>query len=111
MDPGAILIVDSDRGFRASLSRLLVRAGFRTREAATGVEALEVARRERPGLVLLEVELPDLNGYEVCRELRDEYGEALPIVFVSALRTEPLDRSAGLLIGGDDYMLKPGFCR
>jgi two-component system, NarL family, nitrate/nitrite response regulator NarL len=57
--------------------------------------------------VLLDVCLPDGSGLEICRELRDLYGDALPIIFLSGERMEPLDRSAGLLVGGDDYVLKP----
>ena len=57
--------------------------------------------------MLLDVNLPDMSGYTVCRELRAEHGERLPIVFVSGYRTESMDRAAGLLIGGDDYVVKP----
>jgi DNA-binding response OmpR family regulator len=106
-DVGTILIVDHDVGFARFAARLFQRAGFSTTTAATGEEAVAAARTERPGLVLLEVCLPDLNGFEVSRQLRDEFGEALPIVFVSGERTEPLDRAAGLLVGGDDYLIKP----
>jgi DNA-binding NarL/FixJ family response regulator len=106
-DVGAILIVDGDVRFATFAARLFERAGFSTTKAATGEEAVAAARSERPGLVLLEVCLPDLNGFEVSRQLRDEFGEHLPIVFVSGERTEPLDRAAGLLVGGDDYLVKP----
>ena len=58
-------------------------------------------------LVLLEVRLDDTSGYEVCRRLREEHGEALPIIFVSQDRTESSDRVAGLLLGADDYLAKP----
>jgi DNA-binding NarL/FixJ family response regulator len=57
--------------------------------------------------VLLDVNLPEMSGYNVCRELRAAYGDRLPIVFLSGYRTEGLDRAAGLLIGGDDYVVKP----
>ena len=57
--------------------------------------------------MLLDVNLPDMSGYTVCRELRAEHGESLPIVFLSGYRTESMDRAAGLLIGGDDYVVKP----
>jgi two-component system nitrate/nitrite response regulator NarL len=57
--------------------------------------------------VLLEVSLPDVGGFELCRQLRDQFGDELPIVFVSGERTAPLDRAAGLLMGGDDYLVKP----
>jgi two-component system, NarL family, nitrate/nitrite response regulator NarL len=104
---GAALIVDGDASFRASVSRLLARAGFDVCEAATGDEALAAARRERPTLVLLEVELSGASGYEICRALRDQFGDGLPIVFVSSTRTEPMDRVAGLLVGADDCLSKP----
>ncbi len=102
-----ILIADHDRESRASLSRLLSRAGLSTLEAATGEEALTAVRAEVPALIILEVSLPDVGGYEVCRELRDAFGNELPIIFVSGTRTEVLDRAAGLLIGADDYIMKP----
>jgi DNA-binding NarL/FixJ family response regulator len=107
IDCGAILIVDADARFRASASDLFERAGFTTKEAATGEEGMAAARSERPSLVMLDVCLPDVSGFEISRELRDEFGDDLPIVFVSGERTEPLDRAAGLLVGGDDYILKP----
>jgi two-component system, NarL family, nitrate/nitrite response regulator NarL len=102
-----ILIVDGDRQSRTLISRVLKRVGYSTYEAETGEEALAAAKRERPALVVLEALLPGVSGYEVCRELKDEFGEALPIVFVSGTRTEPGDRVAGLLVGGDDYLVKP----
>jgi two-component system, NarL family, nitrate/nitrite response regulator NarL len=86
---------------------VLRRAGYSTHEAEAGEEALAAAKRARPALVIVEALLPGMSGYEVCRELKDEFGEALPIVFVSGNRTEPGDRVAGLLLGGDDYVVKP----
>lgn len=106
-DCGPILIADRDDSARSVVASLLARAGYETIQAATGDAALEAARRVRPALVVLEVELPGVNGYEVCRLLRDEFGEQLPIIFFSADRTDPVDRSAGLLIGADDYIVKP----
>jgi DNA-binding NarL/FixJ family response regulator len=108
IDCGRILIVDGDAGFRAFVARLLERAGFATNEVATGGEALAAASDGvAPGLVLLDLSLSDISGFEVCRELRDKFGEDLPIVFVSGERTDPLDRAAGLLVGADDYLTKP----
>jgi DNA-binding NarL/FixJ family response regulator len=106
-DCGPILIVDEDEGFRAFASRLFERAGFPIEEATTGEEAMVSARNMRPSLVLLDVLLPDVSGFEIASELRDEFGDDLPIVFISGDRTEPLDRAAGLLLGGDDYVVKP----
>jgi DNA-binding NarL/FixJ family response regulator len=106
-DWGSVLIVDEDRGFRTLVSKILARAGFDTREASSGEAAVADVRAQRPAVVLLDVCLPDVNGFEVCRELRDEFGEELPVIFVSGDRTEPLDRTVGLLLGGDDYVVKP----
>jgi two-component system nitrate/nitrite response regulator NarL len=107
MSPGRLLVVDDDVAFRACLATLLGRAGFQSEEACSCEEALAAARRSRPRLVLLDVCLPDGSGLEICRELRDLYGDELPIIFLSGERMEPLDRAAGLLVGGDDYVLKP----
>jgi DNA-binding NarL/FixJ family response regulator len=101
------VIADDDAVVRESLSTLLGRAGYQTRAVGTGEEALEAVRDERASLVILEVCLPDQSGYSVCRELKDEYGDDLPIIFTSARRTEPFDRVAGLLVGADEYFTKP----
>jgi two-component system OmpR family response regulator len=102
-----ILVVDEDPGAREALSGLLHAAGYATREAASGAEAVAEARAARPDAVLLEVALAGVTGYDVCRTLREEFGERLPIIFVSGTRTETLDRVAGLLIGADDYVVSP----
>jgi DNA-binding response OmpR family regulator len=76
-------------------------------EAATGEVALTLAVEHEPAAVILDVKLPGLSGYEVCRQLRERFGEKLPIVFVSGERAESHDRVAGLMIGADDYVVKP----
>jgi DNA-binding NarL/FixJ family response regulator len=106
-EPGPILIVDEDAESRGEISRLLEQVGYATREAADARTALEAAREERPELVILEVVLPGVSGYEICRELRDLLGDRLPVVLVSGDRTETIDRVAGLLIGADEYLVKP----
>jgi DNA-binding NarL/FixJ family response regulator len=105
--PAAILIADIDKRFRAETAALLEGVGYRTLQVASGADVLAAVARHEPRLVMLDVRLPDVNGYEVCRELRDRYGQTLPIVFVSGERTEAVDRAAGFLIGGDDYLVKP----
>jgi two-component system, LuxR family, response regulator FixJ len=100
-------VVDGDEEDRARLARILRDAGHTVREHATGEGALEAARRETPAVVVLDVCLPGISGYGVCHDLRARFGEGLPIVFVSALRTEAYDRAAGLLVGADDYLAKP----
>jgi DNA-binding NarL/FixJ family response regulator len=103
----AIYVVDDDKGFRSFVAGVLERAGYSTREFETGDSALSAAAEDRPAAVLLDVQLPGLNGYEVCRQLRELHGAELPIVFVSGERTEGLDVAAGLLVGADDYLVKP----
>jgi DNA-binding NarL/FixJ family response regulator len=101
------LVVDDNDGFRSFVCELLESVGYVTTELSSGDAVLSAAARERPAAVLLDVRLPGLNGYEVCRELRNRYGNSVAIVFVSGERTEAFDRAAGLLIGADDYLAKP----
>jgi DNA-binding response OmpR family regulator len=102
-----ILIADHEVETRTLVAGVLQKAGYDVVEADSGDDVLDAARREPPRLVILEVTLPALSGYEVCHQLREEFGEGLPIIFVSGERTEPFDRVAGILIGADDYMVKP----
>src|SRR5947209_19039697 len=102
-----ILIVDDDASTRAAIAAILGDAGYLTREADCGGDALRAARLEPPGLVLLDVNLPGMCGYEVCRLLRDEFGEQFPIVFVSGARTASFGRLRGLVLGAHDHLAKP----
>lgn len=102
-----LLVIDDDDDFRTFVADLLRGAGHHVDEAATGSDALARVRAERPSLIVLDVHLPDISGYEVCRELRDEFGDLLPIIFISGERTESYDRVSGLLLGADDYLVKP----
>jgi DNA-binding NarL/FixJ family response regulator len=102
-----ILVVDDDDRFRKLMTTVLERAGYSTVEAATGEEAVEAAERERPALVLLDVKLPGIHGYEVCRELKETHGGDLPVFLISGERTEAFDLAAGLLIGADESLAKP----
>jgi DNA-binding NarL/FixJ family response regulator len=104
---GAILLVDDDPGCRALMGDALRRAGHEIKEAADGKQALAAAAKARPLLVLLDVHLPGVSGYQVLRRLRTEFNDELPIIFVSGERTEPFDRVGGLLLGADDYIVKP----
>lgn len=103
----AVLIVDDDIDLRGLVSSVLLAAGYGVREARSGEEAIEVARREQPLLVILDVRLPGISGYEVCGWLRSRFLDSVPIMFVSGERTEAFDRAAGLMLGADDYILKP----
>jgi DNA-binding NarL/FixJ family response regulator len=107
-DPaGAILIADGDARMRDELAALFERVGFRTTRASNGYQALELIGAGQPAAAILEPALSGVTGYEICRALRDRYGDAIPIVFVSANRTESFDRIGGLLLGADDYVPKP----
>jgi DNA-binding NarL/FixJ family response regulator len=102
-----ILVADEDEGFRQEMGLALAGAGFDVLEAASGEEALAAVLDHGAALAVLEVRLPGISGYEVCRRVREEQGDRVPIVFVSGDRVEPSDRVAGLLVGADDYLVKP----
>jgi DNA-binding NarL/FixJ family response regulator len=106
-DLASVVVADADQTQRVTLARLLTKVGFRVLQAETGEQALALARSATPGAVILEVPLAKLSGYEVCQTLRAEFGSELPIMFLSGTRTESYDRVAGLLLGADDYIVKP----
>jgi len=99
-----ILIVEDDRNIAALVETYLERAGYATLVARDGLRALELARQGRPQLVVLDLMLPGLDGWEVCRELRRV--SDVPILMLTA-REEETDRIVGFSIGADDYVVKP----
>ena len=99
-----VLIVDDDRQIRDLLRLYVEREGHRATFAADGPEALAVAARSRPDLVLLDVMLPGLDGFEVCRQLRET--SDVPVLLLTA-RSGDSDKVVGLDIGADDYIVKP----
>ena len=103
----AVLVVDDDDGIRALVRAALEDAGYTALEATSREEALRLARERLPDLVVTDVHMPGGSGYEVCRTLRDEFGDELPIIILSGTRTETYDRVAGFEFGADDYMVKP----
>ena len=100
-----LLVVEDEPSIRELLATSLKFAGFDVYTAADGGEAIEVAEREQPDLVVLDVMLPDMDGFAVTKKLRDR-GRRMPIVFVTA-RDSVDDKVAGLTVGGDDYVTKP----
>jgi DNA-binding NarL/FixJ family response regulator len=105
---GGILVVDDDAALRELVRVTLESGGFSpVTEAATGDEALAVIRRARLLLTILDVLLPGVSGYELCRQIRELHGPEPVVIFLSGARTEPFDRVAGLDAGGDDFLLKP----
>jgi DNA-binding NarL/FixJ family response regulator len=104
---GDVVLVDDDPAFRRVLTTVLERAGYATIGVASAEEAQSAIAEQKPDLVLTDVQLPGVSGYELCRQLKDEYGDDFPVIIVSGNRTEPFDRAAGILLGADDYMVKP----
>jgi DNA-binding NarL/FixJ family response regulator len=102
-----IVLAVGDEPTRSLAAASLKRAGYDPMEVEHGVDALAAARGSNVVLVVIEIELPDMTGYEVCHAIREELGEDLPIFFISGIRTEPIDKIAGLLLGADDYVVKP----
>jgi DNA-binding response OmpR family regulator len=101
----SVLVVEDEEELRIVLEDNLRYEGYRVIAADTGEKALELALREHPSLVLLDVMLPGISGYEVCRKLRTS-GLDAPIIMITARNAE-LDRIAGLELGADDYVGKP----
>ncbi|HET9287997.1 MAG TPA: response regulator transcription factor [Gaiella sp.] len=105
---GTILVVDHDDAARAAAVSIAGRLGYLVTEAENAESALEHLDAEPPALAIVEVELPGpTSGLQLLRELHEAYGDALPVILVSAERTAPLDHVAGLLLGADDYLSKP----
>jgi two-component system phosphate regulon response regulator OmpR len=100
-----VLIVDDDAELSAMVVELLLREGWNAHAVLTGGDGERALRELHPELVLLDVMLPDANGYDLCRRWRAEHA-ALGIVMLTA-RGDPLDRVLGLEIGADDYLAKP----
>jgi DNA-binding response OmpR family regulator len=100
-----ILMVEDERAVARGLEYGLTSEGFTVLWAQTGQQALDLARRENPHLILLDIRLPDISGFDVCRQLRAE-GKRQPILMLTA-RDEELDKVLGLELGADDYVVKP----
>jgi len=106
--PGArVLVVDDEADIVALVAYHLAKSGYRVSTASTGVDALEAARRERPALVVLDLMLPGLSGYEVLEQLRASEGTRDIAVLMLTARREEQDRIRGLTLGADDYLTKP----
>jgi two-component system phosphate regulon response regulator PhoB len=102
-----ILVVDDEPEIVALVTYNLAKVGYRVATAATGQEALDLARRERPSLIVLDLMLPGLSGFDVLEQLRsDEATRDIAVLMLTARREEP-DRIRGLSLGADDYLTKP----
>jgi len=102
-----VLVVDDERAIRLLCRVNLAASGMDVLEASDGRQALEVARKARPDLVLLDVMMPEVDGWTVARELAaDERTRDIPIIFLTA-RADPSDRRLGEQLGGVGYLVKP----
>ena len=100
-----ILIVEDERAVARGLEYGLAAEGFLPLWAATGQRALDMVRQQSPHLILLDIRLPDMSGFDVCRQLRAE-GQQQPILMLTA-KDEEVDKVLGLELGADDYLVKP----
>ena len=100
-----VLIVDDEKAIVEILRYNLQKNEFDTMEAYDGAEALRLAREEDPDIILLDIMLPYMDGFEVCKALRDD-GNNVPIIMLTA-REDETDKVFGLEIGADDYITKP----
>jgi two-component system phosphate regulon response regulator PhoB len=102
-----ILVVDDEPDIVALVAYHLAKSGYRVSTASSGTEALETARRDRPALVVLDLMLPGMSGFEVLEQLRaSDATRAVAVLMLTARREEP-DRIRGLSLGADDYLTKP----
>jgi len=101
---GRVLVVEDDEGIREMLKYNLVTAGFSVHEASDGASGLRTARTARPDLILLDLMLPGMSGFDFCRALRKS--SRVPIIMITAKDAE-IDKIVGLELGADDYITKP----
>ena len=104
MSAGRVLILDDEAQIRRVLRTTLVASGFVVREARSGEEALEMIREEMPDLLIIDINLPGMSGFEVCHEIRESCD--VPIIMLS-VRNNERDKVRALDSGADDYVVKP----
>jgi len=100
----SILVVEDEPSIASFVGMYLEKAGFTVRKAVTGADAIEQADAEAPSLVILDLMLPDLDGIDVCRRIRQR--SDVPILMLTA-RDDDIDKIIGLEVGADDYLTKP----
>jgi DNA-binding response OmpR family regulator len=102
-----LLIADDENGIRSLVRMTLARNEYEIFEAADGTEALALARQHHPELVLLDVMMPGLTGFEVCRALKDDPATSQATVVMLSAKAQEADREQGMASGADDYFTKP----
>lgn len=108
MGPEKIMIVEDEEATRETWADFFQSAGYAVAQAGDGQVALEMARSERPSIILLDLRLPGLDGYQVCRRLKaDPITAQIPIIMITAFLTASSDTVRGIEYGADDYLNKP----
>lgn len=107
MSKHQILIVDDDEDILNFLGYNVTNAGYQILTASNGIEALELASKHKPDLILLDLMMPGIDGIEVCTELRQRKGHYQPLIVFLTARAEDYSQVAALEAGGDDYVVKP----
>jgi DNA-binding response OmpR family regulator len=102
-----ILVVDDEQVLVETMAYNLEQAGYLVTTAADGSTALEAARRETPDLIILDIMLPEMDGLEVCRQLRRESSTAMTPIMMLTAKGDEIDKVVGLEVGADDYVTKP----
>ena len=100
-----VMLIDDDKSLHVFMRRILEGAGYEFCGAQDGLSGLEILSAEKPDLLLLDVMMPGMNGFDVCRRMR-EGGRRIPVIFLSA-KGDIVDKSIGFNAGGDDYVVKP----
>jgi len=102
-----ILVVDDESILVETMTYNLEQAGYQVTTAADGISALEAARSEKPDLIILDIMLPEMDGLEVCRQLRRESSTSTTPIMMLTAKIDEIDKVVGLEVGADDYVTKP----
>lgn len=115
MGERGVLVVDDDKNLRESLCEILEISGLEVFGAASGLEALTVGTAKRPVVVITDFQLPDANGYQVCRNLKTMLGSGVYVIVMTGRILTPEEKETGSVAGVNEYLLKPfdlaAFCR
>ena len=104
---GSLVVASANTHTRDLARRLFGEAGFTAEPMASGEAALAAIDERKPDLILIDLRLEDMSGYELCYEIKHRFGGGTPIILLSEDRTEPHDRVTGLLLGANDHLAKP----
>ena len=107
-DEPTLLVVDDEPEINKLIARIFEKRGYRVNSALDGAEALAAVKRQRPDLIMLDLNLPKIDGWEVCRQLKsDPATRAIPIIMLTAAHANVDDAQIGLGLGADEYVAKP----